>query len=565
MRISPSSDVDLPTLLLDCNPNRELPLLVYSKGKRGRYLALSYVWGGTHESQRYETTSANKDAYSSVGIPLSVLPQTIHDAIYVTQSLGFEFLWVDSLCIVQDSGREKIHEIGCMHNIYRYAYLTIIAASAGNVSEGFLQLRTVSEARDTVALPFLCPSGAHASARNNVKGKAVQQVGKVRLQQRGIMGTTPWRYDFDITTEHPRQDPTRARGWCLQELYMSLRALIFTSGPLQFKCQTTSTPINVCNSFLPNDAHDLPEALPDVLFHRKPRHVKFGSNTWKDLHHRWHDIVSDYTSRTIGRPSDKLVACGAIAQAFQKVLATNYLAGLWRPSLLQDLMWRKLSDCTYDLNPPIEYGAPSWSWASVDRPVTISGLQSESLEDPENLDDRINPLAEVVDCQVVLKNPELPFGEVIDGFLLLRAALIQCHLLPPDIMRIKSDRLHQDVAFVMPPSRPCEDWGVDPPVKKYHPTTEEDIERGIHLNGTATIDRAADQRIERPWAVLLTGDSSGILRGLLVMPVNSESSNLEDGTTYRRIGSFETDNGNVGLVPEQGNRYMCPLVEVKIV
>lgn len=97
IKFSTSSDPDLPTRVIDCaNPAR--PRLLPTGGRRGRYLTLSYVWGG---DQLHKTIMANISAYEC-GIDLSLLPATIRDAIHVTQALGFEYLWVDSLCIIQD-------------------------------------------------------------------------------------------------------------------------------------------------------------------------------------------------------------------------------------------------------------------------------------------------------------------------------------------------------------------------------------------------------------------------------------------------------------------------------
>ncbi|EIW52286.1 HET-domain-containing protein, partial [Trametes versicolor FP-101664 SS1] len=127
------------------------PRLVSTIGQRGEYLTLSYVWGG---DQIHKTTSTNLSMYEQ-GIAPSILPPTIRDAIYVTHMLGFRWLWVDSLCIIQDSETDKAHEIGRMHHIYRYAHLTIIAAIAKSVNESFLQERPFDGY--TMALPFLFP------------------------------------------------------------------------------------------------------------------------------------------------------------------------------------------------------------------------------------------------------------------------------------------------------------------------------------------------------------------------------------------------------------------------
>lgn len=71
-------------------------------GQRGRYLTLSYVWGG---DQAHKTTSSNITTYEG-GIDPTLIPLTIRDAIFVTNALGFRWLWVDSLCIIQDSDQD---------------------------------------------------------------------------------------------------------------------------------------------------------------------------------------------------------------------------------------------------------------------------------------------------------------------------------------------------------------------------------------------------------------------------------------------------------------------------
>jgi hypothetical protein len=114
------------------------PKLWATDGKEGKYIALSYVWG---EPQAHSTTQDRLEMYQG-GIELSALPQTIRDAIRVTHSLGYRFLWIDSLCILQDSDEDKRNEIGNMRSIYSDSSLVIIAASAKKVGDGFLQTRT---------------------------------------------------------------------------------------------------------------------------------------------------------------------------------------------------------------------------------------------------------------------------------------------------------------------------------------------------------------------------------------------------------------------------------------
>jgi hypothetical protein len=73
--------------------------LLISEDRKARYAALSYCWGGPQE------VVAKEDTWVAMtqGITLSVLPKTIQDAVTVTRRLGLRYLWVDALCIKQDS------------------------------------------------------------------------------------------------------------------------------------------------------------------------------------------------------------------------------------------------------------------------------------------------------------------------------------------------------------------------------------------------------------------------------------------------------------------------------
>lgn len=119
---------------MDCT-NLARPRLISPTKDHGEYLALSYVWGNSE--QAHQTTTSNVSAYER-GINPRMLPQTLRDAIRVTHMLGFRSLWVDSLCILQDSPQDKAQEISGMHHIYRNAQLTIMAAGAQSVEAGFL-------------------------------------------------------------------------------------------------------------------------------------------------------------------------------------------------------------------------------------------------------------------------------------------------------------------------------------------------------------------------------------------------------------------------------------------
>ncbi|PBK94673.1 HET-domain-containing protein [Armillaria gallica] len=198
----PHQGVRLPTRIIGC-ADEDQPRLFISQGAKGNYVALTYVWG---ESQPDCTKTTNLDSYTEA-IPLQNIPKTISNVITVTRKLRLQFLWVDTLCILQDSREDKVREIAQMRRIFHDAYVTVIAACARKVSDGFLHDCRVTMAEwGSTLLPFCCPDG---------------DIGTMQL--RGLR-TAP-------------EEPVDERAWCLEERALSPRRLIYA----------THTPIRMPN------------------------------------------------------------------------------------------------------------------------------------------------------------------------------------------------------------------------------------------------------------------------------------------------------------------------------
>ncbi|KAI0323731.1 HET-domain-containing protein [Cubamyces sp. BRFM 1775] len=391
----PIGSAPLPTRLIDCsNPDR-LRLVATDPGMRGVYIALSYVWG---EDQPHQTTKANLSSYKD-RIDPAILPQTLRDAIHVTRALGIDFLWIDGLCIVQDSEKDMHHELARMRDVYRHAVLTIDASSAARVSEGFLQDRKLDPMPDAV-LPFICSSGNPAE-----QSADEARVGVIYLAgDRSLYYTL---HDSRVVYYGKPLSHTVSRGWCLQERLLSTRSLVFTSQTLQLRCHTQTK--NVGGAHHDGD-YDVPR-LPDAVFH-PDRLVAPGSDEWKHIHERWWEIVEDYTRRKLTNPSDKLIAISGLAEMFAPTLGQDYLAGLWRNTLLTDLSWSCDSPQSLSLT---EYRGPSWSWAYIDNSVSLEDDWGTGV-----------PFAEMMGCTVTLQNETLHFGPVTGASLILRSSLLPC-------------------------------------------------------------------------------------------------------------------------------------------
>jgi hypothetical protein len=392
--------VTLPTRVIDCNDPCK-PRLLITKGSSSKalYTTLSYVWG---EDQPHRTTAENLKKYQS-GIDSDFIPATIQDAIRVTRFLGLRYLWVDSFCILQDSESDKAAEISKIHVYFRDSYITIIAASAGSVSQGFLQ-QTPSYTFPVTKLPYVIDD---------------ETVGTISVVNDDDI--YPHYIDPDTGGMEQHQDPTSTRAWCLEERVLSPRRLIFRVHALRYECHTTS--ININGSVV--GAMD-GDSLRYVRYggYRHPAQLPiFGDGLFKDTPERintivlnWHDLITTYTRRIVTRPKDKLLAFGGIAEHFRQLwtqlnVMTHYAAGVWTHQLVTDLLWeRDVHDERGMQSLPALFRAPSWSWAAIDNGVVFE-LSEEQAE--------ISVQCDVGSCEVILKEQSHPYGEVTAGMLVL--------------------------------------------------------------------------------------------------------------------------------------------------
>lgn len=104
------------------------------------YLALSYVWGELQPSWLITSTANISDLSKPFGLSQKTktgarLPKIIADAIKLTRDLGFRYLWVDFICIIQDDKAGKQHLINRMDQVYHHASVTVIVPGCRNADE----------------------------------------------------------------------------------------------------------------------------------------------------------------------------------------------------------------------------------------------------------------------------------------------------------------------------------------------------------------------------------------------------------------------------------------------
>jgi hypothetical protein len=201
----PAAESLYPLRLLSVSPDDTggpefVRLHVSTPRTRGHYLALSYCWG---TSQKFVTTKATLPSMLR-GIRLEDIPKTFRDAVYVTRQLGYQYIWIDALCIVQDSDSDKAEQISQIQHIYRNAAFTISASRSADCNDGFIGLVDLDlENKPEVVsgkIPYSTPEGI---------------VGCIQLRKLTLLDTS--------------NQPIHKRGWTYQEHCLSRRILSFGS------------------------------------------------------------------------------------------------------------------------------------------------------------------------------------------------------------------------------------------------------------------------------------------------------------------------------------------------
>lgn len=354
---------------------------------RAEYVALSHCWGGNIALKLVEE---NLDRFKK-SIPFDNLAANFRDAIKVTRALGICYLWIDSLCIIQDSTEDWEKESKKMTTIYRDCTLTVSALSSEKSKDGFI----TKSPNDGGAVNW---DFARINSLPDRDEDVQAMVGRFDPRQEESL--------WDLEYNEEKKGPLARRGWTLQESVLSPRLLYYGANLIHWTCPSVRLSANGMRGM-----HKLDKKYPAVsrvVFDgRLKRRGRF-SESKKDVEKilmEYYSIVDSYCARKLTFPSDKFPAFSGITQRLQPVLG-DYLAGLWRCDLVRGLWWIK----EVGGGPVSGNGAPSWSWASVDGPVSCATcLKEEGAFDVQMLHSAIhlaehsNPSGQVQPASLTLR------------------------------------------------------------------------------------------------------------------------------------------------------------------
>lgn len=394
------------------------------------------------------TTKVNLASHLQA-IPSQDLPRTLQDAVQITRELGVRYLWIDALCIIQNSTVDWQHESSSMSAIYANAYCTIAAASTPQCSGGIL----VPQDR--------------------------RQLLTINLGPFFLKASTPSHRDLRDSS------PLSTRAWALQERELSPRILWFTKHMLIFECRrvwaSEEQPRGHDHAFNSSGIRDRslnifsgPGAAGPPQKVRSPEMSSWNiaSNTTQDsealgdMYLAWRAIVEQYSGRQLSRQTDKLPALSGLAHEVQACVKSEYAAGIWHKDLLRGLLWRRRirplrdgarnkskswSPDSEALLPKLQrsiteiltsvnlisptplpspqpqlakkpssslknYIAPSWSWASTTFPIDFRVAAQSRRKDPAPASESLNATVTFISMKLAGSDP---MGELLSGQLKL--------------------------------------------------------------------------------------------------------------------------------------------------
>lgn len=313
------------------------------------YACLSHCWGG---ALTIRTTTDTVDDYH-VQIPRNRLPLTFAEAIDLIRRLGISYLWIDSLCIVQDDEDEWRTESSNMAAIYRNARLVVSASKAANSHEGLYAEAGPEFGAQVITIDH----GA--------------ELGSSRICFRPSLAHMPGFVDGRLLSDPAF--PTLRRAWIMQERLLSSRIIHFGPHEIAWECAQHST--CQCRDEAIATRHEDAMKLPGALLHKARPKLFFHEGYWSHIGRGmafkcWHRLVEDYSALSLTCSKDALPALSGMATLFRRCTDLTYTWGIWEEFLLENLLWHAETASTEQvtdiqwLHRP-EWRAPSWSWVST--------------------------------------------------------------------------------------------------------------------------------------------------------------------------------------------------------
>jgi hypothetical protein len=367
--------------------------LIETHGIAYSYATLSYCWG--RAGDEWLCTEHRLDQYLD-DIDRKTLPATIRDCLVIAATLSIQYIWIDALCIIQDSASDWATESTKMGGIYYGSVLTIAATTHSHSDGGCFNeisrprfsdeiyeddfMRTQYLRSDLVGLETILEDGS--------KSRLYIVTGK----------SDPEYFAYDTRYEDEIENgPLSKRAWVFQEQMLSRRIIYYAQSQLFWECEH-------CRLSEDNWRQRQASQIYPITTYEEPMSTL-------EVIEKWYlGAVETYSVRSLSHITDKLVAISAAAKATYLNRHVEYCAGLWKDCIMTGLLWTRRGSGRKSRR----YACPSWSWASQESGVSywhIWKYQQISRESP-----LYQPI--VIDVHAET-DPLSPFGDVKSGYIKL--------------------------------------------------------------------------------------------------------------------------------------------------
>ncbi|KAI1359280.1 heterokaryon incompatibility protein-domain-containing protein [Xylaria arbuscula] len=362
-----ATSAPLPTRVIDVGDGTRDPFLLETKGAHNRYCALSYCWGTS--SSAHKTTTVNLNRYYKA-IPPQELPRTLLDAVHAARSLGFRYIWIDALCIIQDDDEDWAREAVRMTQVYANATLAITTAVGQSSDDGLFRPHPdgfFNPQQFCIRLPRRDRSKPKLQIRDKdlAIGQTIHPLSYLAVYPDANFGYIGYAY---IGAQNA---PIERRAWTLQEHILSRRLLYYGHGAILWECLEASSsehdPDGIRNGF----------QFPDRFRIKTYFHSHMNSKSGGPMSGAATDscalrsktpfatycrLLETYSSRAITKPSDRITAILGLSQIMESISGHEFVGGIWKGDhTLASLLW------LIEIPSPNARTSsfPTWSWASV--------------------------------------------------------------------------------------------------------------------------------------------------------------------------------------------------------
>ncbi|KAH7088032.1 heterokaryon incompatibility protein-domain-containing protein [Paraphoma chrysanthemicola] len=326
------------------------------------YVALSYRWGDPERStQSRKSNLAMMTAPGGLQNNDIVLAPTIMDAVTFTREVGFRYLWVDALCIVQDDYEKKPTYLNLMGTVYAEAVF-VLAVLEGNADIGIAGIGHDREVLDTINLP----------TRNLIKSTR-------RVVGKEVFGDKNWA----------------TRGWTFQEgLFASKMISIDTFASWHCPCANWLEEVSRAPNLVQETDHQTTSTQAETK--------QLASSTFLDFPRvpgymslaKYARLVQAYNTRSLTMDSDALNAVAGVTGRLHSLFPDGFLQGL--PQFFFDvaLLWQPRSPLRRRICTSNAPTLPSWSWAAWHGDLDLSAWSDSHVVHDEPLIVRNNRIVD---------------------------------------------------------------------------------------------------------------------------------------------------------------------------